>query len=63
LAYQMLTATTNRSKYVEIIKGREVLIRRPEEGAIHIDGEPLFMGKDINISVVPLSLSVIIPGQ
>jgi diacylglycerol kinase (ATP) len=61
LAYQMLTATTHRSKYVEVIKGREVTIKRIAEGAIHIDGEPLFMGKDINISIVPLSLKVIIP--
>jgi diacylglycerol kinase (ATP) len=61
LAYEMLTARTDRSKFVEIIKGREVTIRRLEEGAIHIDGEPLFMGRDIKISIVPLSLSVIIP--
>lgn len=62
LAYEMLTATVHHSKFVEIIKGRDVLIKRPEEGAIHIDGEPLFMGKDLNISIVPLSLRVIIPG-
>jgi len=62
LAYEMLTATVHRSKIVEIIKGREVLIKRRDEGAIHIDGEPLFMGKDLNISIVPLSLHVIIPG-
>ena len=61
LAYEMLTATTDRSKFVEIIKGRDVTIRRSEEGAIHIDGEPLFMGRDIKVSIVPLSLSVIIP--
>jgi diacylglycerol kinase (ATP) len=58
----MLTATVHRSKFVEIIKGREVSIKRLEEGAIHIDGEPLFMGRDLNISIVPLSLRVIIPG-
>jgi diacylglycerol kinase (ATP) len=62
LAYEMLTATVHRSKFVEIIKGREVSIKRLEEGAIHIDGEPLFMGRDLNISIVPLSLRVIIPG-
>jgi len=32
-----------------------------EDAAIHIDGEPFFMGKDIDISVVPLSLDVIAP--
>ena len=61
LAYEMLSATTDKSRYVEIIKGKEVVIKRPEEGAIHIDGEPLFMGKDIKVSIVPLSLNVISP--
>jgi diacylglycerol kinase (ATP) len=61
LAYQMLTATTHQSKFVDIIKGREIMIRRPEEGPIHIDGEPMFMGKDIQVSILPLSLNVIIP--
>ena len=63
LAYEMLTATTDRSRYVEIIKGKDVTIKRPEEGAIHIDGEPLFMGKDLKISIVPLSLNVIVPNR
>ncbi|MEJ7556812.1 MAG: YegS/Rv2252/BmrU family lipid kinase [Pedobacter sp.] len=61
LAYEMLMAKTDRSKYVNIIKGREITIKRVDEGAVHIDGEPLFMGKDIKISIVPLSLNVIIP--
>jgi diacylglycerol kinase (ATP) len=61
LAYQMLTATTHQSKFVDIIKGREIIIRRPEEGAIHIDGEPMFMGKDLQVSILPLSLNVIVP--
>lgn len=61
LAYQMLSATTNRSELVEIIKGKHIYITRVEEDAIHIDGEPFFMGKDIEISVLPLSLNIITP--
>jgi len=61
LAYEMLTATTHKSRFVEIIKGRDITIKRPVEGAIHIDGEPMFMGVDIKVSIVPLSLNVIIP--
>jgi diacylglycerol kinase (ATP) len=61
LAYEMLTATTDKSRFVEIIKGRNIKINRPDDGAIHIDGEPLLMGKDIEISIDPLSLKVIVP--
>ena len=61
LAYYMMSAQTDQSDMVEIIKGRNIRISRMEDAAIHIDGEPFFMGKDIDISVVPLSLDVIAP--
>ena len=63
LAYSMLTAKTDQSDMVEIIKGKEIRITRPEDAAIHIDGEPYFMGKEIIVSVAPLSLNVIIPAE
>ncbi|MHA4893962.1 diacylglycerol/lipid kinase family protein [Pedobacter sp. PWIIR3] len=61
LAYEMISAVTDRSKMVQIIKGRKVKIKRVEDGPIHIDGEPFFMGKEIEISVSPLSLNIIVP--
>ena len=63
LAYQMLSATTDRSSMVEIIRGKNIQISRPSDGAIHIDGEPYFMGKEIAVSVSPLSLDVIVPAE
>jgi diacylglycerol kinase (ATP) len=61
LGYEMVRGLTHRSDLVEIIKGRKIKISRDEEGPIHIDGEPFFMGKEIEISVQPLSLNIIIP--
>jgi YegS/Rv2252/BmrU family lipid kinase len=61
LAYHMMTANTHRTDMVEIIQGKQIHISRPKEDAIHIDGEPFFMGKDIDISVKPLSLNIIVP--
>ncbi|MEQ7802467.1 diacylglycerol kinase family protein [Pedobacter sp. ASV1-7] len=61
LAYEMLSAKTDNSKLVEIIKGKNIHITRIQEDAIHIDGEPFFMGKEIDVSVKPLSLNIIIP--
>lgn len=61
LAYEMLSAKTDRSKLVEIIKGKNIHISRVREDAIHIDGEPFFMGTEIAVAVKPLSLNIITP--
>ena len=59
LAYQMLRSKTHRSNWVEIISGKQISIVRAKEGAIHIDGEPFFMGKTIEIVMIPAALKVI----
>ena len=59
LAYQMLRSKTHRSKWVEIISGKRISIVRAKENAIHIDGEPFFMGRNIEIEVVRAALKVI----
>lgn len=61
LAYQMLRANTHRSDMVDIIRGKNIIIKRNQEAAIHIDGEPYQMGRKIDIKVVPLSLNIITP--
>lgn len=61
LAYEMWSASTDRSKIVEIIKGKNIHITRVQDDAIHIDGEPFFMGREIDVSIAPLSLHIIIP--
>lgn len=61
LAYEMIAAKTDRSDLVKIIKGKDILIERQFEGPIHIDGEPMVMGKELSVSVSPLSLRIITP--
>jgi YegS/Rv2252/BmrU family lipid kinase len=61
LAYAMIRGITHRSEMVEIIKGKDIHISRSHDAAIHIDGEPFIMGKEIAISIVPLSLKIITP--
>lgn len=60
LGYRMFSRSTHRSKYVEIIKGKEIRIVREGGGAIHLDGEPWDMASELEIGVKPLSLSVLI---
>lgn len=60
LGFRMLTKTIQNSKYVTIIKAKQAIIKRETHGPVHLDGEPFIMAKEIDISVKPLSLSLIV---
>ena len=57
----LLTKKIGTSDYVEIIKAREVKLKRNKKRTVNIDGEPVKLDKDITIQVNPLSLKVIVP--
>lgn len=59
LAFRMFSKSTHRSKYVEIIKGSRIRIIRQVPAAVHLDGEPVQMGTELNIEIKPLSLTVL----
>jgi diacylglycerol kinase (ATP) len=58
IVYHMFNKTSNRSKYVEIIPGKQIRICREVEGPVHLDGESEIMGTELNIEVKPLSLTI-----
>ena len=60
IGYQMLRKLTHKSRYIEIIRGKEINIFRDNAAAVHLDGEPLMMKSEINIVIKPLSLSLIV---
>lgn len=60
LGYRMFSRSAHRSKYIEIIKGKEINIVREGGGAIHLDGEPCEMASELQINIKPLSLSVLV---
>jgi YegS/Rv2252/BmrU family lipid kinase len=59
LAFEMFTQRFNRSKDVEILKGKHIRITREHAEVVNIDGEPYRMGKELSVSVLPKSLRVI----
>lgn len=59
MGLRMFAKTSEQSRYVEIIKGRSVRIESVTNALVHIDGEAKETGKEIFISVDPLSLSVL----
>jgi diacylglycerol kinase (ATP) len=59
MGIRMFAKTADKSKYVEIIHGKNVTIKRSADGPVHLDGEPQMMGKEVNIRMVPASLRII----
>jgi diacylglycerol kinase (ATP) len=49
----------DKSRFVQIHKGREIFIEREKDKRVNIDGESVWMGKDLHIRVNPGSLRVI----
>lgn len=60
MSMRMLIKATESSKYVEIIRGKQILIKREHTGPIHLDGEPQVAGTGIDINILPKSLKVIV---
>jgi YegS/Rv2252/BmrU family lipid kinase len=60
MGYHMFSKTADKSKYVEILKGKKIRIFRKKSGAVHVDGEPMEMGTELNIEVKPSSLALLI---
>lgn len=59
MGIRMMTKTTDRTKYVEIIRGKHILVKRSVPGPLHLDGEPQIGGTDAEIILIPNSLKVI----
>jgi len=59
LAFRMFARNTHKSDYLEIIRGSNISIIRESEAAVHVDGEPLIMGKELNITLKSQSLTIL----
>lgn len=59
MGIRMFTKTADGSKYVEIIRGKHIIVKRDRPGPMHLDGEPRIEGTDIEINIVPSSLKLL----
>ena len=59
MIYHLFSRTAHQSDYVEIIKGKQITIERPQRGPVHLDGEPFTLDKKLSIEVLPSSLNVV----
>jgi diacylglycerol kinase (ATP) len=59
MGIRMFTKTSTGTKYVEIIRGKKIIIKRDGPGPMHLDGEPRIAGALVEINVAPASLRII----
>jgi len=62
LVFRMFAGSIDRSRYVRSISGTRFLIRRTTLGPIHTDGEIHDCSAELEVSVRPRSLRVVVPG-
>lgn len=60
MCIRMFTKTAPGSRYVEIIRGKHILVKRGQKGPVHLDGEPQMMGPDAEIGIIPGALNLIV---
>jgi diacylglycerol kinase (ATP) len=63
MGMRMFTKTANTSRFVEIIRGKHIRVKRNNDGPMHLDGEPEIAGKEIVINILPRSLSVVVGSE
>lgn len=61
IAHLLLAKKIDQSSYVEIIKARQVFLRRRKNEVINIDGEPVLLSRNLSLKVNHLALRVAIP--
>lgn len=57
----LFTKRFDRTVYIEIIRAKDVTLKRKKGKAIHLDGDPYDYGKEFKICIHPASLSIVVP--
>ncbi|EJW96359.1 diacylglycerol kinase catalytic region [gut metagenome] len=57
---QLFNKTLPSNNHVEVMQARKLHISRPNEGAIHCDGDPMMMGKELDIELFQKSFKAVV---
>ena len=63
LLINLLDQSIDRNRYDVVVKAHSIKIQREKPMLGHIDGEPVFLGEEVNVEILPLSLTVAIPPE
>lgn len=62
LSFQLFNRTIDQNSRIKTFRCRKLCIHRSKSGVAHFDGDPVMMGKDIEVDIVQKGLHVIVPG-
>lgn len=55
----LMAGKLHTNSHSEVFVGSDFVIRRDEDGPAHVDGEPLWLGKEISVNIEPSSLKIL----
>ena len=58
---RLFSGSFHRAAGVTSLQTTEVTIRRPNAGPAHLDGEPVTLGEELHVRVIPQSLQLLVP--
>lgn len=62
-SWRFLTGSFHKSSLAEVYTGKSIQITCKDELAVHFDGEGFLTNKNLDFSIIPDSLRVMVPGQ
>lgn len=63
IAFQLFNRQIDKNPKVDVRKCNGVTITRQKEGPAHYDGDPVILGREIRVEIVPSGLKVLIPDK
>jgi len=63
IAFQLFNRQIDRNPNVSVRRCNRLTITRNSDGPAHFDGEPMNLGKEIHISLVPKGIKVLLPDK
>jgi diacylglycerol kinase family enzyme len=63
IAFQLFNRQIDRNPNVSVRRCNRLTITRNSDGPAHFDGEPMNLGKEIHINLVPKGIKVLLPDK
>jgi YegS/Rv2252/BmrU family lipid kinase len=59
LSFQLFNKTLDQNSRIKTMRAKKIKIHRTKEGVMHFDGDPLMVGKELEVEIIPGGLYVI----
>mgnify|MGYP002624374866 FL=1 len=60
MSFDMMNKTLDRSSKVQTFRTDHIHVHRQEDGPVHYDGDPVMMGRDIDVKIVKHGIRIVV---